>query len=747
VSQTRRIARRAFLIGSVAVAGGVGFGVYLVRRPLGNPLLDDLGQGEAALTAFVKIDIDGIVLITPRADVGQGIHSTQAHLIAEELDVDPHQVRLSPGEPHPAYFNGVVLSESAPFAGHDERWIAERMREALRTPAKLLGMQITGGSTSVPDMFDRLRTAGAVARETLKLAAALRYDVPTSALATRDGAVILPDGTSISYTALAPAAGALQPVADVVLRPPADWRFIGKPMRRTDMLAKSTGTARYGIDFALEEMLHATVRTNPGIGGEVKQIDATRAREMRGVHRVVPIRHGVGVIADNTWRAFRAAEAVDIEWGPGPYPASSEEMWKVLESSVTRRARDSQLRNDGNVEAALAEADVIEAEYRTPFLAHAPLEPMNAVVRVTDERADIWTGTQIPGFLHDHAAEITGLAPEDVHVHALPSGGSFGARLDDTYALQAVELAMTVKGTPVKMTRRREEDMSHDYPRPAQYALARGAVRDGRVEVLDLHCVGQSVTASWFGRLASAPPGPDTLIVAGAWDQPFAIPHYRVTGYAPPQMVPVGSWRAPGACSNGFIHDSFLDELIHAAGADPLAERIRLCHHDVSRRVLEAVGEMSDWNGSTPDLQRGRGVAFTYSHGVPVAQVVEVTNTDDGIRIDRVFVAADVGLIVDPINFEAQLSGSVVWGLGHAMNCQLTYRDYAPEQRNFDQHFGMRLHQTPHIEVLGLENGSKIRGIGEPGVPPAAAALANAIFAATGQRIRELPLDQHITFA
>jgi isoquinoline 1-oxidoreductase beta subunit len=243
-----------------------------------------------------------------------------------------------------------------------------------------------------------------------------------------------------------------------------------------------------------------------------------------------------------------------------------------------------------------------------------------------------------------------------------------------------------------------------------------------------------------------APPGPDGAIVAGAWDQPFAIPNYRVTGYRIPETVPISSWRSVGASHNGFLHDAFLDELIVAAGADPLRERIRLCNHDVSRKVLEAVGELSGW-GTPMAPGRGRGVAFTLSFGVPVAEVVEVTNTPAGIRIDKVFVVANVGRVLDPINFENQVQGAVIWGLGHAMNAELTYADGMTEQTNFHQYAGLRLNQTPEIVVKALELGEEVSGIGEPPVPPAAPALANAIFAATGQRIRELPMRRHITFA
>jgi len=288
--------------------------------------------------------------------------------------------------------------------------------------------------------------------------------------------------------------------------------------------------------------------------------------------------------------------------------------------------------------------------------------------------------------------------------------------------------------------------MQHDFPRPFAMSRAHGAVADGKVVAYALDIAAPSVLASQGGRLGQPVPGPDGAIVSGAWDQPFAIPHYRVTGYRAPETVPVSSWRSVGASYNGFLHDAFLDELIVAAGADPLRERIRLCNHEISRKVLEAVGELSGW-GTPMAPGRGRGVAFTLSFGVPVAEVVEVTNTPNGITIDQVFVVANVGRVLDPINFENQVQGAIIWGLGHAMNAELTYADGRTEQTNFHQFTGLRLDQSPNIIVKGLELGEHVSGIGEPPVPPAAPALANAIFAATGQRIRELPMRKHITFA
>ena len=748
------ITRRTFLIGSAALAGGVAFGTYMARRPIPNPLLNDLKDGEAAITPFIKVNADGITLITPRADKGQGSYSIQASLIAEELDIDPAMATITPGMPGPAYYNSTLLGEGVPFPAYDESLTAETAREFMAVPAKILQLQMTGGSSTVPDMFERLRSAGAVARETFKEAAAQKTGVSRADLKTEDGHVILPDGTRLAYTALASDAATLEPITEVSLRDSSEWRLLGKPgMQRIDMVAKCTGTEVYGIDLQLEGMVFASVCANPGIGGEVLSFDNDAAAAMPGVQQVVPVKHGVGIIASNTWYAFKALKALNCEWGPGPYPENSEKIWQALEAAVdNEELQDHRQRNDGDVDAALDSNDVIEASYRVPYLAHAPMEPMNAIVRVTDETVEIWTGTQIPLFIRNKAAKISAIDVEKVFVYVQPMGGSFGHKLEMTHVEQAVELAMAMKGTPVKMTWSREEDMTHDYPRPAAITRARGVVADGKVETFDLSVSQSAMAPGWFARLTGMTvPGPDATITTGSWDQPFAIPNYRVTGYRAPDMVPVSSWRSVGASGNGFFHDCWLDELIHAAGADPLEERIRLCMHDVSQKVLEEVGSLSGWSGSSlspssDGSARGRGVAFCMSFGVPTAQVIEVTKTKAGIKLDKAFIVADVGTVLDPANIEAQLFGGLIYGLSHAINSELTYENYTPQQNNYHAYEGMRLYQTPDIAVKVLENGKRIRGIGEPGLPPAAPALGNAIFSATGQRIRELPFNKHIDF-
>jgi isoquinoline 1-oxidoreductase beta subunit len=745
MGKIKTIARRTFLIGSAAIVGGVAFGVYKYKTPYANPMLDNLADGEAAITPYVRIDASGITLITPRADSGQGAYSVQAILIAEELDVELDQIKVDPGMPDKVYYNTALGADGAPFAPTDDSFAANSTRTVMDSLMKFLGMQLTGGSTTVPDSYEKLRLAGAVARETLKAAAAQKTGIAVSELKTANGMVETPDGTKIRYEDLAAIAAALDPVEDVALRDPSTWRIVGKPHQRVDIISKSTGTQDYGIDFKREGMVHAMVRTNPRRGGEMISYDDTETKAMRGVQNVLPITGGVAVIADNTWRAIQAANALEIEWGEAPYPAEMDAHWQALSDSFNDDQQDSRMRDDGDVTAALEGAEVVEAEYRAPYLAHAPLEPISAVVEVSKDRVDVWTGTQIPRFLQGNVADITGVDFDNVHIHALMMGGSFGHRLEARVVKEAAEIAMQIPGVPVKLTYSREEDMTHNDTRQIAMARGRGTIKNGKVEAFDLGIAMPSVIASQMSRQGLSVPGPDTLIVAGAWEQPLSIPNYRVTGYRAPELAPISSWRSVGASTNGFFHDVFLDELIHAAGADAMEERLRLCWHEPSRKALEKVAEMSNW-GAPLAANKGRGVAFCMSFGVAVAEVIEVTNTDDGIKLDNVWAAAEVGKVVDPIMFENMVQGGINWALGHAIMSEITYSDGMTEQENFDTFESLRMYQAPKIEVAGLENGDHVRGIGEPMVPPAAAALSNAIFAATGQRIREMPMNKFIDF-
>ncbi len=744
MGRAMKIARRGFLFGSVAILGGVAFGWYRYATPYPNPLEAGLGAGEATLNPYVLINADGVTVIAPRAEMGQGVHTTLAALVAEEMDLDWSTIRVIHGPASKAYFNAAVLAEGVPFAPTDDSRLANTMRGAMDIPAKFLGLQITGGSSSIPDAFDKMRLAGAAARMALVQAAAARLNIPADQLSTENGAVIAPDGTRIPYPDLAVDAAGINLREEPALKPRESWRLLGRSLPRTDMLAKVTGTETYAIDLRLPGMRFATARTNPRLGGAMLSYDASAAEAMPGIERIVPLPNGVAVVATNTWAAMQAADAITFDWGPAPYPATSAEIADTLRASFTPERLDSTNRDDGDVDAALT-ADAFTAEYTVPYLAHATMEPMGSAALLKDGRLTVWSGNQLPTQIVTVGQEMTGLAPEAIDVQTLPMGGGFGRRAEMDVIRQAIAVAQAMEGTPVLLTWSREEDMTHDGYRPAAMARVRASVAEGRLVAFDFATCSSSVVESQAGRLGYSIPGPDGAIVQGAWEQPYRLPNHRVTGYRAPAMVPVGSWRSVGASQNAFFHETAMDELAYLAGADPLEFRLSQIDHDLSRKVLETVAEMSGWGNAAPG--RAKGVAFCMSFGVPTAQVIEVENTPNGLRITGAWIAADVGIALDPGNIEAQLQGAMVYGLSAAMRGEITFADGMAEQANFWDYEPLRLSQCPPIRVQVLENLPHIRGIGEPGTPPAAPALGNAIFALTGQRLRDLPFARTVTFA
>ncbi len=744
MGRAMKIARRGFLFGSVAILGGVAFGWYRYATPYGNPLEAGLGTGEATLNPYVMIDANGVTVIAPRAEMGQGVHTTLAALVAEEMDLDWSAIRVIHGPASKSYFNSAVLAEGVPFAPTDDSRLANTMRGAMDIPAKFLGLQITGGSSSIPDAFEKMRLAGAAARMALVQAAAARLNLSADQLSTEDGAVLAPDGTRIPYADLAVDAASVDLREEPTLKPRESWRLLGRSLPRTDMLAKVTGTETYAIDLRLPGMRFATVRTNPRLGGEMLSYDASAAEAMPGVERIVPLPNGVAVIAITTWHAMQAVDAITFDWGPAPYPATSSEITDTLRASFTEDRKDSTNRNDGDVDTILTAEDW-QAEYTVPYLAHATMEPMSGAVLLRDGKLTVWAGNQIPTQALAEAQAITGLPPEAIDIQILPMGGGFGRRLEMDALRQSIQIAKAMEGTPILLAWSREEDMTHDAYRPAAIARVRAKLDGQTLVAFDYATASSSVVESQAGRLGYSLPGPDGAIVQGAWEQPYRFVNHRVTGYRAPAMVPVGSWRSVGASQNAFFHETAIDELAHLAGADPLEFRLSQIDHDPSRKVLETVAEMSGWGSTAPG--RAKGVAFCMSFGVPTAQVIEIENTPKGIRMTGAWIAADVGTALDPGNIEAQLQGGMVFGLSAAIRGEITFADGMAEQANFWDYEPLRLSQCPPIRVQILENQPHIRGIGEPGTPPAAPALGNAIFALTGQRLRDLPFARAVTFA
>ncbi len=742
-----KIARRTLLIGTAAVAGGVAFGVYQYRRVLPNPLTP--GEDQVALNPWIIIDQTGVTLIAARAEMGQGVYTTLPALVAEELDLAWQDVRVMHGPAAQAYYNAGLMTHALPITDYDRTGFQDTMIEAMTILPKMLGLQITGGSTSTIDAFDRLRQAGATARETLKQVAADRLGVPVGALDTRDGHVIAAGGIEIPYADLAADAAEIDPPRSVPLRPASQWKYLGRSMPRLDMVAKATGAAEFGIDVRLPNMRFATVRMSPRLGGTMERYDASVAETMPGVERVVDLGAGIAVVATNTWLAMQAAEAVNITWGPAPYPETSAGMLDVIRDSFDG-APNSTLRDDGNVDGVdITNTDtVVEAEYTIPWLAHATMEPMSAAALYTGDALEIWTGTQGPGFAEQHAAQAVGLSPDQVTCHVTYLGGGFGRRGEVDFSVLAARVARAMEGVPVQVTWSREEDMRHDFYRPAAVARMRGVVRDGTALMLDGKVAAPSVTRQSLARLTgNAPPGPDKGHVEGMFNQPYAIPNYRVAGHLADLAVPVGFWRSVGNSKNGFFMESFMDEMARAAGQDPLDFRLTLARaeHAPSAGVLEAVADMSGWTGQTPN-GIGRGVAMTYSFHTPVAVVIDIEDQDGAIALNRAWIACDVGTALDPSIIEAQMISGLIYGLSAAMMQEISFADGEVQQWNFPDYDALRIHQVPRTEVRVLETQSHLGGVGEPSTPPSMPALANAVFDLTGERIRDLPLNRRVNF-
>nr|ADI16374.1 aerobic-type carbon monoxide dehydrogenase, large subunit coxl/cutl homologs [uncultured bacterium HF130_12L15] len=751
-----KIARRTFLIGAAAVAGGVAVGYWYVSRPYDNPLEDDLAEGEATFNPFVKIAVDNTVtVIAPRAEMGQGISTTLAAFVAEELGVSLEELTVEHGPTSFAYYNGTMMEESGPFPWFDDSLIATIARDAFSSVGKVLGLQATGGSASTRDGFDRMRQAGAAARHMLLAAAADRFGVPAGQLETVGRTVVHEaSGKSATFGELAADAAKMSPPSSVKLKDKADWTLLGKPQKRVDMRAKVTGAPIFGVDVMLPDMLFGTVKMNPVFWQKPTSVDLSKAEAVKGVVKIVPLDttygHGFGVIAENTWVAFKAADLIEADWGSPDYPADGAAVEEALNAALATEG--SRLRDEGDVDVAFADAPaerVVEAEYAVPFLAHICMEPMNATARFKDGKLEIWAPNQMPTLVEYLSGAAIGLESADVTAHTTSLGGGFGRREADTTIYAAI-MATEVEGRPVKVIWSREEDVRHDTYRPAAKGRFRARLNeDGMPVALDMRIAAPSVVASVMHRTfpSLSPAGPDGTITQGSHDQPYTIADYRVSGAKADLGVPVGFWRSVGNSFNGFFHEGFMDEIATKSGLDPVEMRRKLmAAHPAAVKVVDKVAEIAKWGEALP-AGRAKGFAFTLSFGSWVGEIVQVAETDAGIRVEKVWIAADVGTAIDPGIIEAQLTSGAVFGLSSAMGQEITFANGMVEQSNFHDFDAMRIHQCPEFEVAILENYHRMGGAGEIGTPPAAPALANAIFALTGKRIRALPLSREVSFA
>ena len=723
------VSRRRFL----QSASGLTLAVYLPRALAagagpGKAGGEIVGEIDFAPNAFVRIGADDTVtVIVKHLEMGQGTYTGLPTLVAEELDADWAQIRV----------------EGAPAD-------ASRYNNLFWGPT-----QGTGGSTAIANSWEQLRKAGASARAMLVAAAAKQWKVPAEELSVSEGVVIhARSKRKASFGQLAKAA-AREPVpAEVKLKDPKDFKLIGKSAPRRDSADKTNGKAIFTQDVHLPGMLTAVVAHPPRFGGKVKSFDATQAKAVKGVVDVVQIPTGVAVLANDTWTAKKGRDALQVEWDEsGAFKLGSEEIFARYHELA--KSPGAIARKDGDPDAAFANpARVLRAAYDFPYLAHAAMEPLNCVVRLTKDACEIWNGEQFQTIDQMKVAALLGIKPQQVTIHMLYAGGSFGRRAnkDSDYVLEAASIAKAIAGRSVanpavKLVWLREDDTRAGYYRPAFHHVLEAALdNQGRLTGWRHRLVGQSILTGSAFESVMVKDGIDAVSVEGAANLPYAIPNLQVDLHTPKDIgVPVLWWRSVGSTHTAYSTETFIDEIAAAAGQDPVAYRLALLDkHPRHAGVLKLAAEKAGWGaplapGSNGN-RRGRGVAVHESFDTYVAQVAEVTVASDGsVRVDRIVCAVDCGIAVNPDNVRSQVEGSVGFGLSAALHGAITLKDGVVEQSNFHEYAPIRIDEMPKVEVHIVPSPEAPTGVGEPGVAPVGPAVANAVFAATGKRLRVLP--------
>ncbi len=751
--------RRHFFLGTAAAAGAlvVGWGVMPPRQRLsgGQPL--PITAGQSALNGWLKIAADGSVLIqVPKSEMGQGVHTALAMVLADELDADWTTVRVEHPPLDAIYNNQASVIDGLPFHPDSDSLIKQLTGWMTAKSMREFGLQMTGGSSSIKDLWLPMREAGASARAMLGSAAAAQWGVKAEACSVKAGVVSHASGKTAAFGALA-AAAAQQPLPkSVVLKTPAQFTFIGKPMPRIEAAAKGEGRAGFGLDVLLPGMLYATVKMCPTLGGLVTSFDAAAALKMPGVKKVVAVagHHGgtpgVAVIADTPWHALKAIGEVAVTWDEA-VPAAQFDSATALDRMSRTLDYEEGLAyfSTGNADEAFhAAARTVSAEYRAPWLAHTPMEPINCTVQVGEGKASVWAPTQVPGLARRAAALALGLPSESVDIHVQFLGGGFGRRLDVDFVGQAAEIAKHAGGAPVQTFWSRAEDTQHDFYRPACVARWEAALdAQGRLTGLRAVSAGQAIVPQMLQRLFGLPPAPlDKTALEGAYDQAYEWPAARIAHTIVEHPVPVGLWRSVGHSHQAFFKESFVDECALAAGQDAVAFRLSLLkNHPRHAAVLKLAADKAGWGQplepAADGAKKARGVALHQSFGTIVAQVLEVSvAADKSIRVHRVVAAVDCGTPVNPNHIAQQIEGGVVYGLSAALYGDVTITKGRVAQSNFHDYPALRLDACPAIETHIVASAEHPEGMGEPGTPPVAPALASALFALTGQRLRTLPL-------
>jgi isoquinoline 1-oxidoreductase beta subunit len=697
------LARADFI--KIAGVAGAGFAIGL------RPNIASAATGaDAVFTPNVWLSMDpaGVVTVmVNKSEMGQGIATSLPMMVAEELDAPMSAIRYQ-FAPADAKYNDPVWKQQA-----------------------------TGGSTTSPNMYVTMRTAGATARAMLVSAAAARWAVDPSTLTTKDGIVSGPGGKTATYASLAADAAKLDVPANVALKSPDKFRIIGTPVKRLDLVPKTNGTAVYGIDVKVPGMLIGSIEKPPVLGGSVASFDATKAKKVKGVRHVVQVSSGVAVIGDHMWAVKQGRAALSIKWNPGPYAKQSTASIEALHRAAFDTVGVEQS-VAGDAKAAMAGKKVLKAVYEVPYLAHAPMEPMNATADVRADRVEIWAPTQAQTNAQAAAAKVAGVPVSAVTLHTTFLGGGFGRRFETDFIVDAVEASKAV-GKPVKLVWTREDDIRHGVYRSGQMSSLQGTVANGKVDALTHHVACSSILAR-IAPGAGTATGKDRISVSGAMSPDVAIPNSRVAFTHIDAAVPVGFWRAPGANANTFAVESFLDELAHEAGQDPVAfRRAMMPTASRARKLLDIVADRSKWT-SEPPKGHARGVAVVEWDSALVAIVAEVSMPDKkSIRIHKLTCAADCGMILNPDGLQAQLQSGMLYGLSAALSGKITIKDGGVVQSNFYDYEVLRMKDAPEMDITMVTSSDKPTGAGEVGTPAVAPAVANALFKLTGKRYRKLP--------